>query len=138
MQITGTDVKVEVNRKVIYRKIHRYNKMDYLVEIGKAKTKYFIISIELNKKQRTQVLEVNLYESLSLIFQLHEKQAKKLIKNSGGIDAFADHLEFKFGKIVFKNMQEMLSQSIQPLNFLRYKDNRKVTINNESNEGKFL
>jgi len=69
MQVTGADISVEDNRRIVYRKIHKYDGKNYLIEIGKTKTKYFIVSIELNKKQRTEVLE------------LHAKQAKKLIKN---------------------------------------------------------
>ena len=58
MQITNANIPVANNRKIVYRKIHKYAKKDYLIEIGKTKTKYLIVAIELSKKQTTQALEV--------------------------------------------------------------------------------
>ncbi|CAI2368750.1 unnamed protein product [Moneuplotes crassus] len=116
MKITGANINVENKRKIIYRKIHKYQNKTYLIEIGKTKTKYFIVAIELSKQQKIQAKEI------------HAKQAKKLIKNCGGIDHFANNIDFKFGKIVIKNMDKLLIQTLQPLPFDNFSDKRRVVI----------
>lgn len=68
IHVTNADIEITDDRKVIYRKIHKYSKKEYLIEVSKTKTKYFVVSIELNKKQFSQAIE------------LHFKQGKKLIK----------------------------------------------------------
>eukprot|EP00345_Euplotes_harpa_P008773 CAMPEP_0168351668 /NCGR_PEP_ID=MMETSP0213-20121227/22025_1 /TAXON_ID=151035 /ORGANISM="Euplotes harpa, Strain FSP1.4" /LENGTH=178 /DNA_ID=CAMNT_0008362597 /DNA_START=383 /DNA_END=916 /DNA_ORIENTATION=- len=74
VHVTNAEIDIVDDRKVIYRKIHKYDKKEYLIEISKTKTKYFIIAIELNKKQRTQAIE------------MHAKKCKKLIKVCGGVE----------------------------------------------------
>ena len=59
IHITNANIEVTDDRKVIYRKIHKYSKKEYLIEISKTKTKYFISSIELNKKQFSQAIELH-------------------------------------------------------------------------------
>ncbi|CAI2368505.1 unnamed protein product [Moneuplotes crassus] len=113
MKITGADIQVDDNRKIIYRKIHKFNKKNFLIEIGKTKVRYFIVVIELSKKQRTQAIE------------LHSKQAKKIITNCGGVEELAKHIEFKFGKIVIKDLNKLLTQPIQPLAVNAFKDKRQ-------------
>jgi hypothetical protein len=92
---------IEIDRKVIYRKIHRYGKKEYLIEISKTKVKYFIISIRMNKNQKTQVLE------------FHYKQGKKLIKSAGGVEALADLIKFKYGTLAIQDLNKLLYQSSQ-------------------------
>lgn len=99
MAITSTDVKVDMDRKVLYRKIHKYGKKEYLIELSRTKTKYFIVSIRLNKNQKTQVL------------QYHFKQGKKLIKAAGGIEALADKIQFKYGSLSIQDLNKMLYET---------------------------
>lgn len=84
---------------MIYRKIHKYGKKEFLIEISKTKIKYFIISIRLNKNQKQQVLEY------------HYKQGKKLIKSAGGIEALADKIKFKYGSLSVQELNKLLYQT---------------------------
>lgn len=96
INVTNTDTPVDPNRKVIYRKIHKYGKKEYLVEISKNKIKYFILSIRLKKDQKTQMLEY------------HYKQGKRLIKAAGGVDALADKIKFKYGSLAIQDLNKLL------------------------------
>lgn len=60
MTIKNTGVDVPEERRVLYRKVHKYGKSEHLIEVSKTKFKYYIIAIKLNKHQATQVLEVSL------------------------------------------------------------------------------
>jgi hypothetical protein len=99
ISISTTDVHVDSNRKVIYRKIHKYGRKEYLIEISKTKAKYYIISIRMNKDQKTQVL------------QYHYKQGKKLIKAAGGLEALADRIKFKYGTLSIIDLNKLLYQT---------------------------
>lgn len=96
INVTNTDTPVDPNRKVIYRKIHKYGKKEYLVEISKNKIKYFIVSIRMKKDQKTQVLEY------------HYKQGKRLIKAAGGVDALAEKIKFKYGSLAIQDLNKLL------------------------------
>lgn len=50
----------------------------------------------MNKNQKTQVLEY------------HYKQGKKLIKASGGIEALADKIKFKYGSLSIQDLNKLL------------------------------
>lgn len=97
----NNSIVYKINRKVIYRKIHRYGKKEYLIEISKTKVKYFILSIRMNKNQKTQVLE------------FHYKQGKKLIKSAGGVEALADLVRFKYGTLAIQDLNKLLYQTNQ-------------------------
>lgn len=84
---------------MIYRKIHKYGKKEYLIELSKTKLKYYIISIRLNKNQKQQVLEY------------HYKQGKKLIKSAGGVEALADMIKFRYGSLSVHDLNKLLYQT---------------------------
>uniref|UniRef100_A0A7S3NI68 Uncharacterized protein n=1 Tax=Euplotes harpa TaxID=151035 RepID=A0A7S3NI68_9SPIT len=122
VHVTNAEIDIVDDRKVIYRKIHKYDKKEYLIEISKTKTKYFIIAIELNKKQRTQAIE------------MHAKKCKKLIKVCGGVDQFANNISFKFGKIIVRNMTELLNQKVEYQTTRNVRNASIVTPGNEDNQ----
>jgi hypothetical protein len=99
ISISNTDIHVDSDRRVIYRKIHKYGRKEYLIELSKTKAKYFIISIRMNKDQKTQVL------------QYHHKQGKKLIKAAGGLEALADRIKFKYGTLSILDLNKLLYQT---------------------------
>lgn len=81
---------------MLYRKIHKYSKKEYLVELSRSKTKYYIVAIRMNKNQKVQVLEY------------HRKQGKKLIKAAGGIEALADRVKFVYGSLAINDVNKLL------------------------------
>lgn len=101
INVGSTDVHVDPERKVIYRKIHKYGKKEYLIEISKTKVKYYIVSIRMNKTQKSQVLEY------------HYKQGKKLIKSAGGVEKLADSIKFKYGKLALQDLNKLLYKSTE-------------------------
>ena len=104
INITSSDTHVDPSRKVIYRKIHKYGKKEYLIEISKTKVKYYIVSIRMNKTQKTQVQEY------------HYNQGKKLIKAAGGIEKLADQIRFKYGSLNLQDLNKLLYKSIDVSN----------------------
>lgn len=67
IDLSKSSIKIDPERKVIYRKVHKYDKKDYLIEISRTKIKYFIVAISLGKKQSTQILDFNLKKGKRLI-----------------------------------------------------------------------
>lgn len=93
-----SETPIDPERKVLYRKIHRYGKKEYLIEISRTKVKYYIISIRMGKTQKNQVQE------------FHYKQGKKMIRAAGGIEAWADRIKFKYGKLDVNEMNKLLHE----------------------------
>ncbi|CAI2363632.1 unnamed protein product [Moneuplotes crassus] len=94
------NASMPAKRKVIYLKPHKLNKKEFLIEISKAKAKYYIVALRINKSQTQQIIEV------------HSKKAKKMIKNAGGIQGLVQHLGLKFGKVVIENMDRLLTHPV--------------------------
>ena len=53
------ELKIEEKRRVLYRKIHRYKKKEFFIEISKSKKKYYIVAVRMNKSQDQQVIDVS-------------------------------------------------------------------------------
>jgi hypothetical protein len=100
---------------VIYRKIHKYGKKEYLIEISKTKVKYYIVSIRMNRDQKTQVLEY------------HYKQGKKLIKAAGGVEALADRIKFKYGSLSIQDLNKLLYKTSEVHSSMRNLARNKST-----------
>lgn len=67
VEVIHSTIKVDNDRKVIYRKIHRYDRKEFLIEISRTKIKYFIIAVPLTKKQQTQIIDFNFKKGKRLI-----------------------------------------------------------------------
>jgi hypothetical protein len=125
ISISTTDVHVDSNRKVIYRKIHKYGRKEYLIELSKTKAKYYIISIRMNKDQKTQVL------------QYHYKQGKKLIKAAGGLEALADRIKFKYGTLSILDLNKLLYQTSKASTSMKNLARKKSTAGGKSKADKY-
>jgi hypothetical protein len=125
ISISTTDVHVDSNRKVIYRKIHKYGRKEYLIEISKTKAKYYIISIRMNKDQKTQVL------------QYHYKQGKKLIKAAGGLEALADRIKFKYGTLSIIDLNKLLYQTSKASTSMKILARKKSIATGKSKADKY-
>lgn len=89
------DTTVDPERKVLYKKIHQYGKKEYIIEVSKTKKKFYFISLRMSNEK---------YEKIEVFY----KQGRKMIQYCGGIPQLAQCIEFKYGKMVIRDMQHML------------------------------
>jgi ribosomal protein L22 len=56
--VKDLELNINQDRRVIYRKTHKFGRKEFVIEISKTKMKYFILAVRANKKQKQQVIQV--------------------------------------------------------------------------------
>ena len=90
-------------RKVLHKKLLKDGRREYMIEISKTRSRYYIASVLMTRSRQVQMLDFTL------------KQAKKLLEECGDVVGLAERVEFQHGELTVRDLQKLLYQTVDPV-----------------------